>query len=63
MKQSHTEQPRDTLVTLTPEQAGAVSGGLVISVGTVVSKGVCCLGCASYGRPLFGALSADIGVA
>jgi hypothetical protein len=57
------EQPRDALVTLTPEETKAVSGGLLIAPGSTVSKAVCCLGCASYGRPGFGVLAADTGVA
>jgi hypothetical protein len=63
MKRSLTEQPREALVTLTPEQAGAVSGGLLPAVGPAVSKAGCCLGCASFGRPGFAALAAETGVA
>ncbi|HUB13754.1 MAG TPA: hypothetical protein VMB34_17530 [Acetobacteraceae bacterium] len=59
MKQSLTEQSRDALVTLTPEQAAAVSGGQMIAV----TKVACCQGCASYGRPGFAALAAETGVA
>jgi len=62
MKRSITEQPRDALVTLTQEQAGAVSGGQLIAAG-IVTKAVCCLGCASYGRPGFAALVEATGVA
>jgi hypothetical protein len=62
MKRSLTEQPRDVLVTLTPEQAGAVSGGQLIAAGTV-TKVACCLGCASYGRPGFADLVESTGVA
>jgi hypothetical protein len=58
MKQSPTNQSREPLVTLTQEQASAVSGGLAL-----VSKAGCCLGCASYGRQGFAVLSAEIGVA
>jgi hypothetical protein len=62
MKRSLTEQPRDVLVTLTPEQAGAVSGGQMIATATV-TKVACCLGCASYGRPGFADLVESTGVA
>jgi hypothetical protein len=57
------EQPRDALVTLTPEETRAVSGGLLLAAGTTVTKAGCCLGCASYGRPGFAVLAADTGVA
>jgi len=63
MKRTITEQPRDALVTLTPAQAGAVSGGVQIVAGSTVPKAVCCLGCASYGRPGFADLAASTGVA
>ena len=63
MKRSLTEQPHEALVTLTPEQAGAVSGGLLPAVGPAVSKAGCCLGCASFSRPGFAALAAETGVA
>jgi hypothetical protein len=63
MKRSLTEQPHEALVTLTLEQAGAVSGGLLPAVGPAVSKAGCCLGCASFGRPGFAALAAETGVA
>jgi hypothetical protein len=62
MKQSLNEQSRDALVPLTPEQAGAVSGGVLIATSTV-TKVACCLGCASYGRPVFADLAAATGVA
>jgi hypothetical protein len=62
MKRSLTEQPRDALVTLTPEQAEAVSGGQLIA-SAALTKVACCLGCASYGRPGFGALVEATGVA
>jgi hypothetical protein len=63
MKHPLNEQSRDALVTLTPEEARAVSGGLVIAAGSTVTKTACCLGCASYGRPGFADLAADTGVA
>ncbi len=63
MERAPTDQPREMLVPLTPEQTGAVSGGLLPAIGSTVLKVACCMGCASYGRPGFGVLAAETGVA
>lgn len=43
--------------TLTDDQAAQVAGGLSIN-GFIGAPHICCLTCASYGRPLFSAVAA-----
>ncbi len=48
----------DAPALLTPDQAALVAGGLMVIGSTGVKTGICCLTCASYGRPLFSAVAA-----